>query len=247
MEQVTYDEVVQQRRASLERKAERFKTFSDHAHESSVQHMETSDRIVACIPFGQPILVGHHSQRRHERALERSWNHADKAFSEQKRADKWERRAERAENLLDRMENSKPYASNKIEEAERDIRLWERRIKKSDLFIRLHEAGKLTDFIASACGFSPSAIESAKNDNERAKRELPQAIEKRDYWKKKLQDLGGLFDASTLKKGDMINTTLGTFPVKSVNKKSVTVTHWLPNVPESKMKIPFSCILGKVI
>ena len=244
--QTSYEEVVQERKERLGRKAERFKTFSEHAHESAEEHREKSDRAISGIPFGQPILIGHHSQRRHERALERSWDHADKAISEQKRADKWERRAEHAENLLDRMENSKPYVSNKIEEAERDIRLWERRIKNSDLFIRLHDAGKLTDLVASACGFSLSAIDSARQDNERAKRELPQAIEKRDYWKKKLQDLGGLFDASTLQKGDMINTTAGKFPVKSVNKKSVTVTHWLTNVPESQGKIPFSCILGKV-
>jgi hypothetical protein len=26
------------------------------------------------IPFGQPVLVGHHSQRRHEKALDKSWN-----------------------------------------------------------------------------------------------------------------------------------------------------------------------------
>lgn len=242
----SYSEVVQERKETLERKSERFSTFAHNAEKSAEEHWKKSD--LSFIPMGQPILMGHHSQRSHERAIERSNVHSHKSIEESKRAQKWDHRARTAETLLHKMEESKPYMSGKMEEANKDIRLWKRRIEKSDIFIRIYEdKGVVPDLIASACGFTPSAIESARQDNERAKRELPQAIEKRDYWKAKLDSIGGLFDPSTVKKGDFIKTTHGTFPVKSINKKTITVSNWLPGVPDSKMSLPFCVILEKVV
>ena len=240
----SYADVVEERKQALERKSEQFSTFAEHAETRAEDHWKKSD--LSFIPFGQPILMGHHSQRRHENAIKRSNAHSRKSIEESKKAQMWDRRANTAETLIQKMEESKPYMNGKMEEAEKDIRLWQRRIEKSDIFIRLYNEGKLTDLIASACGFSPSAIESARQDNERAKRELPQAIEKRDYWKAKLESIGGLFDPSTIKKGDFIKTTYGTFPVKSVNRKTVTVSNWLKDVPTSKMSLPFCVILEKV-
>lgn len=243
---VSYAEVVEERKAQLERKSERFSTFAQHAEERAEDHWKKAD--LSFIPMGQPILVGHHSQRRHERAIERSNAHSIKSIEESKKAQNWDHRAKTAETLLQKMEESKPYMNGKFEEAERDMRLWQRRIEKSNIFIRIFEdKGTVPDLIASACGFSPSAIESARQDNDRAKRELSQATEKRDYWKAKLDSIGGLFDPSTLKKGDLIKTTHGTFPVKSVNKKTVTVSPWLKDVPTSKMNLPFCVILERVI
>lgn len=242
----SYAEVVEERKAHLEKKSERFTTFAQHAEERSEEHWKKAD--LSFIPMGQPILMGHHSQRRHERAIERSNTHTMKSIEEDKKAQKWDHRAKTAETLLYKMEESKPYMNGKMEEAEADIRLWQRRIEKSDIFIRIFEdKGVVPDLIASACGFTPSAIESARQDNARAKIEIEQAKEKRDYWKAKLDSIGGLFDPSTLKKGDLIKTIHGTFPVKSVNKKTVTVSPWLKDVPTSKMNLPFCVILEKVI
>lgn len=242
----TYAEVVEERRQALERKSERFSTFAEHAEQRAEEHIKKAD--LSFIPMGQPILMGHHSQRRHERDIERSNRHSDQAMEETKKAQMWDHRANTAENLLTKMEESKPYMSGKIAQAEADIRLWERRIEKSGIFIKIFEdKGFVPDLIASACGFSPGAIESARQDNERAKHELPQAQEKRDYWKAKLESIGGVFDISTLKKGDKIKTTHGEFTVKSVNKKTVTVSPWLPDVPDSKMSLPPCVILGKVL
>ena len=54
-------------------------------------------RIEEMIPFGQPILVGHHSERRHRRDLERMQSGFAKSMDLQKRADELERRAKSAE------------------------------------------------------------------------------------------------------------------------------------------------------
>ncbi len=242
----SYAEVVEHRKASLERKSEKFSTFARNAEERSEDHWKKSD--LSFIPMGQPILMGHHSQRSHERAIERSNAHSMKSIEEDKRADKWSHRAKTAEILLQKMEESKPYIAGKMAEAESDMRLWQRRIEKSDIFIRIFEdKGIVPDLIASACGFTPSAIESARQDNARAKIELPQAQEKRDYWKAKLDSMGGVFDITTLKNGDTVKTIHGVFRVKSVNKKTVTVMEWLKGVPDSKMNIPAINIIEKAI
>ncbi len=49
------------------------------------------------IPFGQPILVGHHSEKRHRRAVERMQNLASRASAQFKAAKDAERAAEAAE------------------------------------------------------------------------------------------------------------------------------------------------------
>ncbi len=54
-------------------------------------------RIGDVIPFGQPVLVGHHSQRRHERDLARIDRGYRKSFALSDRATELERRASSAE------------------------------------------------------------------------------------------------------------------------------------------------------
>jgi hypothetical protein len=240
----SYADVVQSRKESLTRKTERFSTFSENASKRSNEHWEKSD--LSFIPLGQPILMGHHSQRAHENAIARSNAHSYKSIEEQDKSKKWARRAESAESLLVKMEESKPYMASKISDAKKDIRFWSRRLEKSDIFIKAHTEGKLTDLLASLCGFQQAQIESARSDNERSKIEIAQATEKKEFWEKKLASIGGVFDVSTLKKGDMIKCTCGIFPVKSVNAKSVTVLNWLPGIPESRKNLPFALIEGAI-
>jgi len=52
-----------------------------------------SHGILGVIPMGQPILVGHHSERRHRRALERSDREMRKAIDAQRASEELARRA----------------------------------------------------------------------------------------------------------------------------------------------------------
>lgn len=63
-----------------EARAERLAAESERLYQSSHD-------AVSGIPFGQPVLAGHHSQRRHERALERSRARMDKSCDAQRDAD----------------------------------------------------------------------------------------------------------------------------------------------------------------
>jgi len=70
--------------ARAERREERAEKWDRAAHAAR----EASDRAVAGIPMGQPILVGHHSERRHRAALERSHRKMGEYFEAAEKA-KW--------------------------------------------------------------------------------------------------------------------------------------------------------------
>jgi len=61
-------------------------------HESEAARNE-SNRIASFIPLGQPILVGHHSEKRHRRALETIRNKARKGYELAKQAEEYRSRA----------------------------------------------------------------------------------------------------------------------------------------------------------
>jgi hypothetical protein len=60
------------RRERLERRLERRQEWAASRERSSGQNWDAARRAVDGIPFGQPILVGHHSEKRHRAALDRA-------------------------------------------------------------------------------------------------------------------------------------------------------------------------------
>jgi hypothetical protein len=83
------------------RKAERLKQSAKNSAQKGKEYYAKSHAITDHIPMGQPILVGHHSEGRHRRDLDRSWKAmgkfvelSDKAENYEARADYWEKRAE---------------------------------------------------------------------------------------------------------------------------------------------------------
>lgn len=66
----------------LDERRERYEDRADRARkESSALHKRASD-MLSVIPLGQPILVGHHSERGHRRLLDKADNLYRKAFVE---------------------------------------------------------------------------------------------------------------------------------------------------------------------
>lgn len=106
-------------------RAERFGEYSGNAASRSEQAAERSTEIVSHIPMGQPILVGHHSEKRHRRDLERADNAMRRAVCEMRKSNYWE---DRAVGVL-RYAKSK-YAPvtvfNRIKRLKADIRKQER-------------------------------------------------------------------------------------------------------------------------
>ena len=84
-----------------ERKEARIERFQDLATKKSKeadQLFNKAHSIAEMIPLGQPILVGHHSEKRHRRDLDRIHNTYDKAFKTKETSEYYAQRAASAES-----------------------------------------------------------------------------------------------------------------------------------------------------
>lgn len=106
-------------------KVERFQGYADNAQKRANAASRSARAATEGIPFGQPILVGHHSERGHRAALRKQNRRYERARDEQDRADHWNHRAaivEKDHNI----HREDPAARVKLEakiaalEAERD-------------------------------------------------------------------------------------------------------------------------------
>ena len=79
-------------------RADRYRERALQAKAGSTAAYRRSEELVEHIPSGQPILVGHHSEKRHRRALECSWNALGKSVELERKADYYAAKAEAAEH-----------------------------------------------------------------------------------------------------------------------------------------------------
>ena len=89
-------------------KAERYEEWADKANDRSNAAFERSNNAVKDIPFGQPILVGHHSERTHRAALKRSDQAMRKSVDEMHKAEAHESKAEYWRRMEDKIDLSMP-------------------------------------------------------------------------------------------------------------------------------------------
>jgi Domain of unknown function (DUF3560) len=83
---------------------------------------------------GQPILVGHHSERRHRNLLDKTHAKEGRAVDEIKRGRHWASRAAAAERYRDSRENV-PTTLRRIEKLEAEERQIQRRLDGTDQFM----------------------------------------------------------------------------------------------------------------
>lgn len=83
----SYDDKLERRRQRYAERAERARQESDAAYRSASAEIEH-------IPPGQPILVGHHSERRHRRALARHDSRMRQSVEASERARHYDHKAE---------------------------------------------------------------------------------------------------------------------------------------------------------
>lgn len=78
----------------IETKRERYQELAEKAQTESNDAYKQHKKIANLIPFGQPILVGHHSERGHRSALKKINNLMGKSIELQDKAEYYERKAE---------------------------------------------------------------------------------------------------------------------------------------------------------
>ena len=102
-------------------KSEKYENWANSAERKSTEYFNKSSDAVKHIPMGQPILVGHYSEKRHRRDLDNSWNalgksveFSDKAEAHESKAEYW---AKKADTINLSMPESIEFYEYKVEEA----------------------------------------------------------------------------------------------------------------------------------
>ena len=83
-------------------KADRLRDWADTREAKADTARSRVDDIASMIPMGQPILVGHHSEKRHRRDVDRVTNGMRQAIDHQEKADEFRRRADGIEKAAGR-------------------------------------------------------------------------------------------------------------------------------------------------
>lgn len=125
----------------VDAKLERFEKYGDNAAKRAQQASDESSRMASFIPLGQPILVGHHSEKSDRAYRARIWAKMDKSVEESKKAKYWNRRAESALNRKEQRENP-GVIFRRIEGLEADLRKCHREIERGqsvDFYTRFAE------------------------------------------------------------------------------------------------------------
>jgi hypothetical protein len=130
-----------------EERAERFEEYSEKRAVESEQTLAAVDSLASAIPFGQPILVGHHSERRARKHAQKIENGMRRAVSLFETSEYWERRAEAS--LRHAVYKERPDVRwRRIKKIEADLRKAERRLQDVQKFIKLWSSANLDRVMA---------------------------------------------------------------------------------------------------
>jgi hypothetical protein len=80
--------------ARAEAKAEKLEGYAANAGKRSTAYWEASHEGRDFLALGEPIKIGHHSERRHRKLIQRNWDRMGKSVAESDKAKEYERRAE---------------------------------------------------------------------------------------------------------------------------------------------------------
>lgn len=220
-EKLSFAEQVQREQERAAARVERMEARAEKAEEGSTQAYNTAHQIGSFIPFGQPILVGHHSEKRHRRDIEKIDNAMRKSCEESDKAKYYEGRAESAQYTAEGAKfKSVDYLLNRISDCQKELRAIERSLQGKDMINR--ESGERYD---------KTGCEISEQRREHLNGRKSEWLEKLDFFKGKLEEIGGgQMTAERMKEGKPAYVRIGSkewYPLKSINRDTVTVLNWL--------------------
>lgn len=105
-------------------KAEKLEGYAGNAEKLSSAYYEASKEGKDFLALGEPIKIGHHSERRHRKLIERNWERMGKSIAESDKAKEYERRAEYWAERANKIDLSLPdcleYFEFKLEETKKN-------------------------------------------------------------------------------------------------------------------------------
>ncbi|MEU1015389.1 DUF3560 domain-containing protein [Streptomyces sp. NPDC005898] len=199
----TFAEAEAERVKQAQARAERSGKRAGRAADRSAERREMAHRIASAIPFGQPILAGHHSERRARRDQERIHSDMGTAIAEAERAEHWAARAAAAEGY-EGFRNAPRRTLRRLGTLRAALRHVERRQKSE----------------SAGDNASPETVAELQ----RRHHELTEEIE---FWKEVIEEAKAdgfkVWGPADFSVGDFARISGRWFQVLGVNPKSVTV------------------------
>ena len=105
------------------RRAERRREWAASAERKSDEYYKASNKDADFLSLGEPIKIGHHSERRHRKAIDDAWNNMGKSVEFEEKAKEHERVAQYWDGKADVINLSMPesvdYYEQKLEETKK--------------------------------------------------------------------------------------------------------------------------------
>lgn len=140
---------------------DRYRERAEKARQRSGQLSHESISMLEHIPPGQPILVGHHSERGHRKLLERSDRKMEQSIAASEKADYYERKARAAENNT-AISSDDPAALEKLRAKLAQLQEDQTFMKKVNAYYRKHQTCRGCE------GVSPELAAKLDNSMENA-------------------------------------------------------------------------------
>lgn len=126
-EKIPFAEKIERKQERAEQRAERYLQFSQNAEKRSLSLYNESQKMASFIPFGQPILVGHHSEKRDRAFRNKISQKMDNSIMEADKASYFRDRAATAKQTAEGKKYNDPgYLQRRIADVEADIRQLQR-------------------------------------------------------------------------------------------------------------------------
>lgn len=94
--------------ARAKKKHDRLQGAAEKAEDRSNKYYEASKEGRDFLVLGEPIKIGHHSERRHRKLIERNWERMGKSVAESEKAEEYRRRSEYWKELESKIDLSMP-------------------------------------------------------------------------------------------------------------------------------------------
>lgn len=218
-EKLSFAEKIEAQQQRADERAERFEDRAIAAEATSNSLHKQSRDMMSVIPMGQPILVGHHSEKADRNYRERAWNKLGAAVKAGDKAVYYAERAATARCTGSGAVYSDPsYLGKRIKECHTEIKLLERRLE-----------GKFYE------NSEPQPI----SDDYRARLEeaLAEVYDKLEFHETCLATCGKVvWSKETLKGKKEVLIRRNWEPIVRLNPTTVAVPNICFNTPESQRK-----------
>lgn len=220
-EKLSFAEQVEREQERAEARVERMENRASKAEQQSTAAYQRAKQIGDFIPFGQPILVGHHSEKRHRRDIERIDNSMRKSCELSDKAEYYNDRAEAASYTATGAKfKNVNYLLNRIAECNKNLRELNRYLAGINLVNR----------VTGERGTKENPLPISDRQREAWTAKVSEWTEKLDFFNTKLQEIGGgQLTAERLKEAKPKYVKCGGtwYPLKSINRDTVTVLNWI--------------------